>query len=452
MTSRSAAVRSASAAAAVLLLGTCAPVSLSVGPAASSRPVAAAGAGADTAPGSALRAPVARTGTSPKLSVQDEAAAPPSTELAPPADVVDSPGSLDSGVGSGPAGSADTSTFAPIVAQQPKLRVQAPDAGAEVDQIVERVRGVDGVAHAAGMLVATTEVGSGAGLAPVTVAAVDPEDFRVLTPQITADAVAVWERLTEGDVAFTHDVGYRLQLELGSQVSTSSLEPLRVGALASNGVPPVADAILSRDRAAELALTGDTEVLVAVEQGTSPVAVAERLTQSGLEVEILPDPTPRRAFLTGSDARSAFEPYTYVDNGDGMIQIDPGWVSRNIVRARVPILTGEVICHRLMVDQLHGALQELVDLGLDGLIDPTQYGGCWVPRHIDFNPTKPLSMHSWGLAVDFNVSTNGLGKVPTMDPRVVEVFDRWGFVWGGRWQRPDGMHFELGAVLRSVEG
>jgi hypothetical protein len=37
-----------------------------------------------------------------------------------------------------------------------------------------------------------------------------------------------------------------------------------------------------------------------------------------------------------------------------------------------------------------------------------------------------------------------------MDPRIVEIFDRWGFVWGGRWSTPDGMHFELGALLRET--
>ena len=58
-------------------------------------------------------------------------------------------------------------------------------------------------------------------------------------------------------------------------------------------------------------------------------------------------------------------------------------------------------------------------------------------------------MHSWGLAADFNVSTNGLGMKPKMDPRIVAVFDRWGFVWGGRWSRPDGMHFELGALVQN---
>jgi hypothetical protein len=25
----------------------------------------------------------------------------------------------------------------------------------------------------------------------------------------------------------------------------------------------------------------------------------------------------------------------------------------------------------------------------------------------------------------------------------VEIFDRWGFTWGGSWLVPDGMHFEF---------
>jgi hypothetical protein len=31
-----------------------------------------------------------------------------------------------------------------------------------------------------------------------------------------------------------------------------------------------------------------------------------------------------------------------------------------------------------------------------------------------------------------------------MDPRVVTVFERLGFNWGGEFLVPDGMHFEYG--------
>ena len=52
-------------------------------------------------------------------------------------------------------------------------------------------------------------------------------------------------------------------------------------------------------------------------------------------------------------------------------------------------------------------------------------------------------MHAFGLAVDLNVKENPLGSSGNMDPRVVEIFEDWGFEWGGLWARPDPMHFEL---------
>ena len=97
-----------------------------------------------------------------------------------------------------------------------------------------------------------------------------------------------------------------------------------------------------------------------------------------------------------------------------------------------------------MMPRLIGALEEVEERGLDHHIDTNDYGGCWVARHIDWNPSRPLSMHAWGLAVDFNVQTNQLGAEPQMDRRIVEIFESWGFSWGGYWSRPDGMHFEYG--------
>ena len=43
-----------------------------------------------------------------------------------------------------------------------------------------------------------------------------------------------------------------------------------------------------------------------------------------------------------------------------------------------------------------------------------------------------------------NVNTNWLGQTPHQDPRLVRDFARHGFVWGGRFLVPDGMHFEYG--------
>ncbi|HVL98596.1 MAG TPA: M15 family metallopeptidase [Egibacteraceae bacterium] len=339
--------------------------------------------------------------------------------------------------------------FEPVTVQTPKLRLDGVPA--DRDDLLGQVLGVQGVTFATMLTVGEVAIAAPEGVTAVRVAAVDPFGFRVLTPQVTADAVEVWQRISEGDAAFIHEVGHRLQLELGQRIPAAGVTTLRVGALASNGAPPVADAIVSQATAQALQLQGTRSILISLAGDAAPANAAKRVQEAtGIAPQVLEEPTTQRAFLSGAAARNAFEPFNYVSFGDGMIQIDSAWVRRNIVRANVPILRGEVLCHRLLIPQLRGALQEVQDRGLAHLIDPSQYGGCWVPRHVLFNPQRGLSMHAWGLAVDINVSTNGYGAVPQMDPRIVEVFDRWGFVWGGRWSIPDGMHFELGAILKNA--
>ncbi len=369
---------------------------------------------------------------------------------------------------------------------QPRVVVRGVDP-AMVGQIAQ----AEGVAAAASATVGAVTVEAPDGPREVTVAAVDPVAFRPLTPEITAAEAGVWDRIAAGDAAFTHDAGNRLAVPLGATVTAEDGEgaeadplgttagtgtvssssvltgaaiqsetapvsdglALRIGALASNGIPPVADALVSTQTGAALGVDGPADVYVALADGADSVAVEQELAAlTGAAVEALEMPETQTntfgAFLVGADARNFFEPFDYIDHGDGLITIDPDWVSRNIASTRMmPVLNGTVTCHRQMLIQMYGALSEVEAAGLSDLIDTSQYGGCWVARHIDFNPSKPISMHGWGLAVDLNVSTNGLGQPPTMDPRIVEIFDRWGFVWGGRWSRPDGMHFEIGAVV-----
>lgn len=53
-----------------------------------------------------------------------------------------------------------------------------------------------------------------------------------------------------------------------------------------------------------------------------------------------------------------------------------------------------------------------------------------------------LSTHCWGIAVDLNAATNRLGTVGNIHPDIVDVFETHGWTWGGRWKRPDPMHFQ----------
>lgn len=419
---------------AALVLTTCAPGLATIDP-------TAAPASPEQGPLSTQSVPVeggeAAAGAVPTASHPEP---PPLPEGARPPPAGPAPGTPA-------AGANATTAFEPVSVQRPRLRLHGvpPDR----DTIIAEVAGVEGVSYATLVTVGEVAVAAPTGVTAVKVAAVDPGAFRRLTPQVTADAVEVWQRISEGDAAFLHDVGHRLELELGQRLPAAGHTTLRVGALASNGAPPVADAVVSNETGEHLRLEGIRSVFISLVDGVSAQTVAQRLQEAtGLPVEILEEPATQRAFLAGSAARSAFEPFNYVSFGDGMIQIDSSWVRRNIVRAPVPVF-GEVVCHRLLIPQLRGAMQEIVDRGLTDLINRSQYGGCWSPRHVLFNPGRSLSMHAWGLAIDFNVATNGYGARPQMDPRIVEIFDRWGFVWGGRWSTPDGMHFELGALLQS---
>lgn len=68
--------------------------------------------------------------------------------------------------------------------------------------------------------------------------------------------------------------------------------------------------------------------------------------------------------------------------------------------------------------------------------------------------TKRLSAHSFGIAIDINVNQShywrnskpdksGLYKFKNSIPfEIVEIFERNGWVWGGRWYHYDTMHFE----------
>ena len=126
---------------------------------------------------------------------------------------------------------------------------------------------------------------------------------------------------------------------------------------------------------------------------------------------------------------------------DGTATLDDAWVEQNVVRARIPIL-GDAVCHRALFPQLRNALREVKRRGLSFLIDTSQFGGCYGPRFINRIPGGRLSHHAWGIALDINAADNAYGTRPDLDRRLVEIFEDFGFTWGGRWLVPDGMHFE----------
>lgn len=102
----------------------------------------------------------------------------------------------------------------------------------------------------------------------------------------------------------------------------------------------------------------------------------------------------------------------------------------------------KIYTHRLMILHLQTAFRNVIKRGLADQIKA--WDGCYQVRNK--RGLSSWSLHAWGLAIDINAAWNPLGKKPTISPELVKCFTDAGFIWGGLWSRPDGMHFEL-AVL-----
>lgn len=54
-----------------------------------------------------------------------------------------------------------------------------------------------------------------------------------------------------------------------------------------------------------------------------------------------------------------------------------------------------------------------------------------------------LSLHSWGIALDFNAKENPLNSESDWAPAFTDVWKTHGFTWGGDFSRKDPMHFQF---------
>ncbi len=118
-----------------------------------------------------------------------------------------------------------------------------------------------------------------------------------------------------------------------------------------------------------------------------------------------------------------------------------------------------ILNQELKVSRVNGAadslqiisneLSQLPDTYLKYLETP---GGTFLWRPI-INSTR-LSMHSFGIAIDINVKYSDYwvwSKQPDgshtyrnrIPLEIVRIFERHGYIWGGRWLHHDTMHFEF---------
>jgi hypothetical protein len=322
----------------------------------------------------------------------------------------------------------------------------------------ERIRGLRGVAAAMPMSMASLSSNG----RTVTIAAVDPGEYRRFTPVQSARTEEVWQRVAGGEVAVDPSVGKRLEepaghLTLGTQrdapqVHIGAYAPMVQRNGAGLGTTAAISAVVNRARGEQLRMPRDNALLVSTGELTPSVLTGKMrrildddATLQVLALELDVD-VPQTAVLTGTSAAEAVGSFSYTAHPNGRITPDSRWVAANIRTESVPLL-GEVTCHRAMLPQLRAALREIVRRGLAHEIHPDEYAGCYYPRFIGYDPAKGLSLHSWGIAVDLNVPGNQRGTAGEMHPQVVAIFKEWGFAWGGDWNYTDPMHFELASIV-----
>jgi hypothetical protein len=96
--------------------------------------------------------------------------------------------------------------------------------------------------------------------------------------------------------------------------------------------------------------------------------------------------------------------------------------------------------HELLQTELPRVFETLIARNL--IIGLKTFDGCWNVRPMS-GSSKSLSVHSWGLALDFNAAQNPYGGKITFSDEMIIAWADCGWESGAIWNTPDGMHFQL---------
>ncbi len=237
-----------------------------------------------------------------------------------------------------------------------------------------------------------------------------------------------------------------------------------IGMIAADSDVGGTEILMSTQQAELLGATLDTRVLIygTFDRAAVDAALAQRGLSGNSKVRIrrswdAPDPDGTLGMAHTKALMGEFD-LDYAHLTDlGWTAIGSAWRGAYLPATRELYPTGiRAMCNRVIKDDLTAALQEVVDSGLAGGIDAANantYGGCSSGQARLARITQSLgsvSRHSWGQPIDTNTTTNCQGCVPKMDCRIVRIFRKHNFAWGGNFLTPDGMHFEWVGEARNT--
>ncbi len=132
-------------------------------------------------------------------------------------------------------------------------------------------------------------------------------------------------------------------------------------------------------------------------------------------------------------------------------------VEKNLTQVTwCPKLVGQ----KIIVTKINGIDKKLIQISKELDEHPelkkylTHIGGTFAWR--DISGTNRHSMHSFGMTIDINTAysdywqwsckctnENAVIKYKNKIPQVIiDIFEKYGFIWGGKWYHYDTMHFE----------
>jgi hypothetical protein len=283
---------------------------------------------------------------------------------------------------------------------------------------------------------------------PLDAFSVDPGAYAPFIPPAYRDTVT--RALQNGTAVLGSSSAALRRIDVGGTIDLAT-GSVKVGAIVPDDVAGWSEMLVSRNEGQRIGIVDDRYLL------SMPPSHMTEATFAALLARLLPGDDVRTLPPGGSTymriasgvnppvvMKQVFGEFAaYPQSQDpALLNMSPLWYDAHIQTRTVPLL-GQVTCNRALFHPLIGALHDVEKAGLGSEIHT--YSGCYAARTVARSPTAPPSEHAYGAAIDINAPENPYGATPTMDPAIVKIFERWGFLWGGDFLTPDGMHFEYGS-------
>lgn len=203
---------------------------------------------------------------------------------------------------------------------------------------------------------------------------------------------------------------------------------------------------------------------MAFDDGKGPKSFKQLLINPDLEDQFYtPYPKGRAGTAPGVNidpGRVRFEPFFKKMYGD---------CKKGAVKANMVTITWlpKTVAKRVRVTRVNGVAKRLQAVSKDLETLPKRFRKFLAPIAGTYNcrkiaGTNRYSVHAFGAAIDINVKhahywrwskpgKNGRYPYKNHVPlEIVEIFERHGFIWGGKWYHYDTMHFEYRPELLAV--